>query len=55
MCQPVVQFIKDENGEIHENSNSSGGLEENLFQQLQNTQAAGEIRAWNTYYQSSQS
>lgn len=55
MYQPVVQFIKDENGEFHANSNSSGGLVENLFQQLQNTHAAGEIWAWNTYYQSSQS
>lgn len=54
MCQPVVQFIKDENGEIHGNSNSSGGLVENLFQ-LQNTHATGEIRAWNAYYQTSQS
>jgi hypothetical protein len=45
MCQPVVQFIKDENGEIQSNSNSSGGVVENVFQQLQNTHAAGEIRA----------
>ena len=40
---------------MHANSNSSGGLVENLYQQLQNTHAASEIRAWNTYYQTSQS
>jgi len=38
-------FIKDENGEIQSNSNSSGGVVEKVFQQLQNTHAAGEIRA----------
>jgi hypothetical protein len=40
MCLSVVQFIKDENNEIHANSNSSEGMVENLFQQLQNTHAA---------------